>query len=491
MVPLWAFALAALLLTFGYVSGRHFLSLVFLHNVDRHFGKHFFALVFGVVVTQFGLAYAFTKTVKDMEEHDPPPHGVLFGLSYLLFWLQVFLTGGIGAFMTLRLMVEDVLPRWLTSGRRRQLIVVLPVSLLLYVGLGYWLNRVLPSSGPHASLLAQWTPKVASVGAMAMGMVTGFAAFTTPYNCLLPFLVKGRSEQTAAYVGALQRRQRHLLALWGKKQAMLFELQYRQPNTTASSSEGERGSGGGLLSQWFRGGSSATAHTIESLQSECDGIQRVSSLIYFQTHEAEELLQYAQSSNVQSWRGLLSAGTGIVLSLFALAKVCMTVYLHLPVWLVGGSGNRDNIASSSFDWNQSMVPEASTTTTHSGDNSSLSIVAAWSTVSTWLSVALVVVAVRGFLLVVFRLTSTFASALRPVTMLHAFATLMGSYFIAQLVLWSSDVGVRSCVGTFGEENYRALPIQALQSINSLSFSISFVLTGIVRRFVLQESFSLE
>ncbi|KEG06551.1 hypothetical protein DQ04_13381010 [Trypanosoma grayi] len=340
------------------------------------------------------------------------------------------------------------------------------------------LVRRLPGFGVQGDVARiSWdaaTTGVALLGVLAVGVLSGYAAVTTPAAFIRPLVVKGSGEGARAALGVLAKRQRHLLSLWISKQRHIAEAwgaaapsvgggKPRVWNWVTKSLRSTVG-GGGLR----RGGDD-----VAKLKAECNGIQAVSMAVFLEMSEMDSLVRSAESG--ATWRGWADALLGVLLLFHTVLKLVFTI-ISLLRW---GMSSADNPTAS-------PLPEDTATrvvnfletyglaTPHS-EGAEQRIV--W--VSLVLNAWMIMCSIRGFLLTVFRLVMTYTTFLSVDTTVLGLTAGMGAYFVGQMLLLhlSPQLESQSVLFVVRQEQ---LPMNEMyRHLNDLVFVISSIITVFV------------
>lgn len=477
-------------------GGSLFLQLVFVHNVRSSRERHLFSLIFGIVMTLYGVIFfdlSFGTATSWLSKE------ILRNGCHGLVLAQLILVAFVGPLWGLWSMVED-----LTGGSRRlerkwdaREKIISFVSVVLLLALYYFSWRVLPSleivldkngAERDATRMEILYAKVAVFGTAGMGILSGYAAFSTPYSFLLPVLLSRNREQAQNLVGALQRRQRYLLQIWGQKKRQIALNHHQAMKQGGGGAQPTSGKLGWLASPWSSKSSQSGQAQAEQLSTECEGIERVCMSVFLQLNDAQQMVEIADRNGANQTRtSRLRRGCGVVfgviLSLYASGKI-VGMILNFIVVALGGGGSR---AISSSSGNAKVIQFVLLFSGLADNGEGPLLVSRASLV---FSGVMIFLSIRGLLLTIYRLTTLYASTLGPATMVIGFSTFMGAYFTAQVLMLRLQLPHDS--NSVLAEALSGLPLPFYQKINDVCFLLSCAVTFFIRRYVLNvDSFTVD
>ena len=269
---------------------------------------------------------------------------------------------------------------------------------------------------PCAGFFDVITARAAFVGACLVGVLGGFAIVSTPLAYLEPVLRWTALSAAERRMSDLKSRQQHVVRMWASKRTALAALSASHLGAAANNNNacGASGASGGFFSRLrsaFDGGSGLTE---EGLAFECEGYSHVSSGLFLATQEASETLALAVTA--RSWKGAVFVAYGIIMSLYCVVKLLTT------------AGNLLLGRFSSVD----PVPRAFTVIgLIAGETTYLT--SQFANIALAFNTVMVISAVRGFLVLVFRLTCN-NRAVTAETSLFAFSLVLSLYFLGLAVL---------------------------------------------------------
>lgn len=473
----------AAVLICSYVCGGLFLQLIFVvTSNDSLLEQFYFKATFAVIVALYAAALGDASSIF--------PKAFTSGALTLALGLLVGAVVILGPCWSSHRLLTDFFgtrtySRALSrSPLRTMRSIMIALTSLVFSGLAYiaaW--RGLPlSPSITGEVLTIWDVvfgKVAYVGVVGMGVLGGYAAFSTPQAFLMPYLSRNGGEQAVVLLQALSKRQRYLVNLWAQKKRHIAQL-----HAQVSANEGNRSSTSraASISSWIAGAVARVGgggqQTIEQLESECSGIEKVSTSIFLQTQDVHQAISVAERG--RSFTSRAGALVGVFLSIYAAGRVLLiTLNVVIDVAFannVGGSG----AGSDSNDGGQ--VPRAlSLLLSVVGNNASDG--GALTRAAILFNALTILMSLRGFMLTIFRLTTSYASSVSSRTMIVTFTTCMGAYFIGQVLMLRLQLpndSHSSLVTIIG-----ALPRQPYQRLNDVCFLASCILAFLLHRFVLQ------
>lgn len=410
--------------------GVVFLQLVFIHSVAT----------IGAARRCFVGAFALSGTVFA---------AVIFGLTGLLergaaevllprlITAQLVAAVGILPWMTVRSFAQH----WLGDGKTAS-IAALVVIVGVWGAAAVFLTpcvrlddvSIITEAAPAlcTTLVDAILARGAFIGTCFVGILSGFAIVATPASYLLPVLQWKAVATAEKRVADLVSRQQHVLAMWSSRRRSLASLE------ATAAKEGQREAGG----FFSRVRSAATAawdggSRTEHLKVECDGYGQVSMGLFLAMQEADELRQTARTA--RSWRGVLFVLYGVILSVYCVLKLFITAV---------------NLALGRFSAKDPVTRTIELVSTVMTD-------AAW--LGEWLgsaafvfNAAIILAAIRGFLILVFRLTAH-NRAVTAETSLYVFSAFMALYFLGLTVLMRLSLPTESralLVGAIGSVPFR-------------------------------------
>ncbi|EAN89854.1 hypothetical protein C3747_15g402 [Trypanosoma cruzi] len=460
----FALLLFILLCYLGILFGR----LVFVYTIERRTTHFCFVVIFALSTLIFSLVLL-----------DASKLGVLiFSVSFSTQALRLALVADLAVISVLcPFCIACLLLHNLHFRRGYLLLICCGLFVLICrdrVLLVEWIRRLSRFSLPWDSAMTVWnavTTGTALMGVLAVGVLSGYAAVTTPAAFLRPLVVKDSGERARAALGVLAKRQRHLLLLWVKKQCQIAETWRGGAPLTSSADSG------GRVWSWMAKSVRGRAlvekgDDIVRLRAENDGIQAVSMAVFLQMSEMDSLVRSAESG--ATWRGWVNALLGVVLLLHAFLKLLFTT-INLR-WFVFPVSSAPPLSEDTATRVVRLF-ETYGLATPTGGESDQRIV--W--VSVFLNAWMIVNSVRGLLLTVFRLVTTYTTFLSVDTTVLGLTVGMGVYFVGQLLLLrlSPTVESESALSTVLEEQ---LPRSDMYChLNDLVFVMTSIVTLVAQR----------
>ena len=463
-------------------AGSVFASLIFVQDISSFRERHIFSISFGAAGVSFcaifldafgvlALTREFSVGVVRLSL------GILLIVSWIivpaLLWNQTL--RGVRIFCKAR-------------GIRYLLSVLLAVCCVIIV------FRALPSLPPLAAdeQVPSWidygVTKLAYFGVTVVAVLTGFAAVTTPASFLAPYLYRHRVDELKQSVTVMSQRQKVLANLWLAKRRSIAE-RWLKKNAAAAQQNGTRGSEGGDHSSFFRRITSFFVSSrddgIEALDEECSGLEKMCMNNFLSLSEACEVLRVAQSG--RSMSSMVSAVFGVILSVFAAIKVIqVTLGIVMscsqrispsttgPATQMSSGGSGDG--SIPLDDPAAVVEPASWLVELVIGSAAMRRIAAF------FNAFMMITAIRGFLLIVFRLASRYVTFPSAAVTVLVFSFAMCAFFVAQLLMLRERVSddelsvARVALGGIADAAHRKL--------NNACFAASFIATMLVRKFLL-------
>ncbi|CUF93516.1 transmembrane protein, putative [Bodo saltans] len=326
--------------------------------------------------------------------------------------------------------------------------------------------------------------KVAYIGVAGMGVLGGYAAFSTPQAFLMPYLSRHGGEQAVTLLQALNKRQRYLLNLWAQKKRQIAQLQVQSLPTESDRPAVSRAS---AISSWIAGAVARVGgggqQTVDQLENECNGIEKVSMSIFLQTQDVHQAISVAERGRTLSSR--IWAVAGVFLSIFATGRILLIAINVVVVDMFLG-GVENNALSSDSGMEGSQLPRVLSlllnfigNSTDGGGGGTAALTRA----AVFFNALTILISLRGFMLTIFRLTTSYASSVSSKTMIVAFTSCMGAYFIGQVLMLrlqlpsDSHSSLISIIGPLSRSPY--------QRLNDVCFLASCVLSFVLHRYVLQ------
>ncbi|AAZ12921.1 hypothetical protein, conserved [Trypanosoma brucei brucei TREU927] len=414
---------AVLLLLVLYHVGSLFSRLVFVYTIQQGTTKFCFRFVFALSTYAFILLLLDASQVSERIKSN-------FSIQTLRCVLAVDLV--LIALFCPFLVVRSLLPNVRLYYFFLVLLACGLVKMLFGASVAAWSWTL--SSTQGIPTLFSWdvvSVAVSTTGVVVVGLLSGYAAVTTPLAFVEPLFEHGSGDQARLAVGVLAKRQKHLLELWMLKRQQIARAYGAVSRADGGRDGSNRGSiaAGRRMWNWVANSiySSvrASGADIAAMETESDGIRAVSMAVFLQMSEMDTLVRSAGSG--ETWRRRFNALFGLILFTHALVKFLSTV-ISLLRWGVLAAENaaphREDTATKVMNF-----LEAYGLATPHGDGAEQRVV--------WVSIALnawmIASAIRGFFLLVFRLTThiAFISLDTTVTILTAG---MGAFFVGQLVL---------------------------------------------------------
>ncbi|KAH9599994.1 Abscisic acid G-protein coupled receptor-like domain [Trypanosoma melophagium] len=406
--------------------GTLFGRLVFVYAIERPTTQFCFVVIFALST------FIFTLVLLDASKIASS----IFSTGFITHALRYAIIADLTAisllcpFCILRLLLQNL-------HLRRFMVLLGTFSILLYL-FGSWVPplrwlRGLLGFGFHLSpahtLWDAVSTTVALVGILAVGVLSGYAAVTTPVAFIRPLIVRDSGGGARVALGVLAKRQRHLLSLWTSKQTQIAQAwSTRVPSASA------RGSATlvwGWVAKSLRSGtgdgnSRWNSENVAKLKAESDGIQAVSTAVFLEMNEMDSLLRSAE--NGATWRGWAEAFLGVILLLHTLLKLTFTT-ISLLRWRLSSLATMPH---QNEDTATRVVGIFETYGLSVSNSEGTERRVAW--VSLTLNAWMIISSIRGFLLTVFRLVTLYTAFLSMDTTVLALTTGMGAYFIGQLLL---------------------------------------------------------
>nr|CCC91916.1 conserved hypothetical protein [Trypanosoma congolense IL3000] len=407
---------APLLLLWLYHIGSLFSRLVFVHTIEQGSRKICFCLVFALSTYTFILLLADATRFSERVRSD--------------FSTQVFGVALVVNIILVTVLCPLLIARSLFSNVQLHhfLLMVAVLCVVTKVAFG---ASVIPLHWTFATFQDALTVVISVCGVIAVGLLSGYAAITTPLAFLKPLIDRQSGEHARIALSTLAKRQRHLLGLWISKRRQIAQAYSAASRTIGGSgSEGVRVTDTGRrvwnwITKSIRSTINAGSADIATLEAESNGIQAVSMAVFLQTSELDSLVRSADSGS--TWRGWTNALLGLVLMVHTLLKLSFTI-ISLLRWCVFASDShkagREDAATKVMNFLESY----GLATAHD-DGAEQRVV--------WVSVALnawmITTSIRGFFLTVFRLMTRTAFLSLDTTVI-ILTTGMGAFFIGQMVL---------------------------------------------------------
>ena len=322
--------------------------------------------------------------------------------------------------------------------------------------------------------------RVGVIGAVFVSALGGFASVATPAAYLGPLLMF-RSNLWEQTLDSLQRRQRAMINRLASKRRALADAQMLL--YTKRGEQGSKGSeqGGGLFGilsstmVQMTGGFSASnlQRKIDMLELECESFGLVSLDIFLQTEEVAERARMAAA--VKTWKGPFLASHGIILGLFSTFKFCATVWnlfrgsFSMVDPVTNGLTTAAKWAPWLPDFLLSYLPGSPTVEAMAGQIAFL------------FNMIIIVSALRGFLLLVFRLTCRNSMTLSPESLLLVFAWFMSLYFLGMSLLLRKSLPERSRLSLITAVGGREVPSAHYHWVHDVCFALFVCGTTVVKR----------
>ncbi|RNE96102.1 Golgi pH regulator [Trypanosoma rangeli] len=468
---LFALLLFLLLCYLGILFGR----LVFVYTIERRTTQFFFVVIFALSTLILSLALLDVSALG----------GLIFSVRFSTRALHLALAADLAAIAVLcplcitRLLLHNL-------HFRCSYVLLIGCGLLLLIFRAWtlslaWLQRLSGSCFSWAAAEALWDATaavVAVIGILAVAALSGYAAVTTPVAFLRPFVVKDSGERARVALGVLGKRQRHLLSLWVAKECQIVEMYHGAPSSFRGADAPTR------VWSWMakslrstvRGGAlRENSDGIARLKAEKDGIQAVSMAVFLQMSEMGSLVRSAESG--ATWRGLVDALLGVLLLLHAFLKLFFTS-INLLRWFVFSDAPAPPVPEDAATRVVRFLETYGLAASQGGEGEQ-SIVC----VSLFLNAWMIVTSIRGLLLAVFRLVTTYATFLSVDTTVLGLTVGMGAYFVGQLLLLrpSPLLESASALGTVLAEQ---LPRSNMyRHLNDIVFVTTSILTLLAQQYM--------
>ena len=482
----WAFSFGMLILWSATLTlaliGSTFLRLVFVHNVTVIPARH----IFNAVFTCAGLM--FVMVLCDLAE-------------IVTFRQQVLLV----SLMSCLVLSTLVVPALALSGLWQDIGVSKPrLKYAFTIGtlltLYFFVGKIIPTddvvyevtSSPGAvpsvdgSNAAFGPPNntdsrqmtfgehvlagAAYLGVAIMAVLGGFAAVATPLAYLAPFFQRNNLEATKALCDSLAYRLQHITDAWLAKRRDLAVLLDKQRQASinaggngAANGGGRSGGWGGITGglKWFSDKLGMRDRQADTLRVECEGLEQIATSLYLQLHEAEEAHNIANFG--RSIRAILFATFGLILSFYCIGKVLLTIF------------NLFFRRFSTVDPVTRFFTLAAQFTGYTFD-----VAAAVDKVALGFNAAVTLSAIRGLLVMVFRITTKHLSGLLSAnTTVLFFSTFVGLHFIAMLLLMRLSLPAQNRSAL--TEVIGPLPFYYYHRWHDTLFVLSAIGTGALKR----------
>lgn len=356
------------------------------------------------------------------------------------------------------------------------------------------------------ALLCALVSRVATLGVVIMGLLSGYAAVASPYNFTVPFFVwRDKEESLLKIRDQLTRKQRYVLSLLANKKSQIAQEHYAALHTSTSAGDGLTvaeaqgeiaAARGGWLSRWNplsaanlqRRQVGRRAGRVNLLRQECQGCSHLSMTLFFQSAKVESMLVEARRGS--SHIGRCYAVVGIFFAVYALCKLALTIAglvlfrLATEDPVSRAVGIFTSILSALHLQQSPLWIEVS----------SQVVVGLAFAVNTWM----LALSIRGLLLIVFQVTLTFSSFVTPDSTCVGLAMVMGAYWIGQLVMLRqslpsalpSSAGTEAAVGQPFNVLFVVLgrlPVYYYQRLHDWCFLCGLAFTVVAHRFVLNDA----
>jgi hypothetical protein len=336
---------------------------------------------------------------------------------------------------------------------------------------------------------------------MVMGVMAGFAAVTTPASFLAPYLQRGQGARLQVAMAALAKQQHVVLGLWLAKQRTISERWAAKRSSNASHAAALNHPGAQpnpnfsvqRILRWWRcvvfgsddDDTTMAVSNLSLLEDESRGLQTMCVQNFLALCEVSERYQTACSGDKLSSR--LGAVVGCFLAVFAALKVGQ-VFVSLGLsaaqwaWVGGGTAQQSLL---------NEEPSAMAVSAGDGGRGVLELVAAWiaelligsesvrRTIASGVNGFMTITAIRGFLLVIFRLSSRYMTISAAQTVLLC-SLAASAYFVAQILMMRQrddqveGVLRRALVGELADAAGHV-------RLHNVCFAISFVSTMVGER----------
>lgn len=476
----------------GLQGGRLFLKLIFVQSIQTASVRYFFSLMFALIVSLYAVVLLDAASSEFINRE---LSRLLLDATMTVLLVSTVLVGPCWTFWRV---LNDL---WGSREYRTKSSTLPPVRtvilglitcvLLVMLYVGSW--RALPDLAvvfpADVSLfhvaLATVLAKVACFGVVGMGIMGGYAACATPWGFLRPYLARNSAEDARLLLGALTKRQRTLLQLWSLRRHKIAQLRVQELSTRGSNQGGAslasqpQKSDKGIMSWLSRAITGGGGVSIEQLETECDGIQRVSLDIFLQAQEAQNIIEMSERRS--DIGGKVGAAFGVVLSCFAIAKVIHIAIVVLMLLLGIDDGSGDGMRLNGAAKLLSLLSPADGGSNNSNDEGSAIRLTRAAVI---FNALMITMSLRGFLLTIFRLTSAYGASIGPESMALVFTTSMSAYFAAQVLMLRTQLPPDNpsvLVQSFG-----MIPLKVYQRTNDLCFLAACVGSFLVTRFLLRE-----
>ena len=320
-----------------------------------------------------------------------------------------------------------------------------------------------------AGLYAATISRAGVVGVVVVAALGGFAAVATPAAYLAPLVALATPGQARRYskaLDALGRRQRYVIGVWASKQRALAQARLQ----LALSSGSGGGGGGGMFNRLKSAfdGSGSVERRIELLSVECEGYSTVSLGIFLETEEAADASRMVTAA--RTWRGAIYALYGVTLGVYCGFKVAVTAFN-----LVFGSFSDVDPVTNALTTAAAWIPTLPTLIGESIPSFAFRVAFGFNCI-------IIVSAIRGFLILIFRLTSH-NRAVTAETSLLAFTWAMSLYFIGMALMMRKSLPAAFRQSLIGAVGGAAVPLPHYHAVHDAWFVVFVVGTGAAKRYL--------
>jgi hypothetical protein len=457
-----------LLLLFTH-AGTVFASLIFVQDVSAIFERHIFSASFGVALVCFTTVFVESFGLSVLSR-DGAVFTVRCGLAVLLVVScaavpTLSFNHFLRSFSRLRGCASV---RWPAAAAFAGTSVVVAFRALPAVHVA--------GTPTFSDFSAHWVEigvgKLGYCGVTVMSVLAGFAAVTTPASFLVPYILRSKVDTLQQTVAVMTKRQKVLANLWLSKQRFVSERWASKRAVEQNQQHRHKSFTQRVASVFSSNEDSALAAT----EQECRGLQTMCVNNFLVLSEVCEALRVAQAGHSVSSK--VGALFGIFLSVFAGAKV-LQVFVSLGLAAAQRAGlmdTRNDVAESPGASGQGSEPASWLVELLIGSHAMRRIAAL-------LNAFMMITAIRGFLLVIFRLSNRYVTISASLTVL-LFSFAMCAFFVAQLLMMRQRMSEGEEVGVLWQalEGSKADATGHVR-LHNACFAISFVATLVVRRFL--------
>lgn len=288
-------------------------------------------------------------------------------------------------------------------------VLVSPCSSTDDVALGLISSEALSCTG----FLDGVTSRAAFAGVLVVSMLGGYAILSTPVSYVEP-LVRWRAVAAAERsVNVLWQRQLHVLRMWSARRTALAIAVAAQSNNNKAVA-----SNGGIFGRLRTALADSPSSSAASLAVECSGYAQVSGGVFLAAQEAAE--RSTHTANIRSARGAIFGLYGVILAGYCVVKLLVTTV---------------NLVLGRFSSVDPVTRALTLLGVFAGSDMQQQVAGSTSleTLALVFNTVMILSAIRGFLLLVFRLTCN-NRAVTPEASLLVLSLSMSLYFLGTATL---------------------------------------------------------